>query len=286
VIAVTGATGALGGRVASLLAERDVPIRLVVRDPSRAPSLPDVEVRGDASYADGEAMRRGFEGADTVFLVSAGEDEHRIDLHRNVVDAAADAGVRRIVYTSWVYARPDTAFTFGRDHFGTEEHVKQAGLEWTFLRDSIYTDYVAYFAGADGVIRGPAGDGRVATVVRDDIAECAAVVLAEDGHAGKAYEMTGPEAFTLAEAAEVVSRFAGREVTFVNETLEEARASRAPSGAPAWEIEGWVTTYVAIAQGELDRVSDDVERLIERPPQSLEQFLRENPQSYAHLQAA
>jgi NAD(P)H dehydrogenase (quinone) len=283
-IAVTGATGALGGQVASLLAERDVPMRLVVRDPSRAPGFPGVEVRGDASYVDGEAMRRGFEGADTVFLVSAGEDEHRIDLHRNAVDAAAAAGVRRIVYTSWVCATPDTAFTFGRDHFNTEEHIRQSGLEWTFLRDSIYTDYVPFFAGADGVIRGPAGDGRVATVVRNDIAECAAAVLAEDGHAGQAYEMTGPEAFTLAEAAELVGQFAGRDVTFVDETIEEARASRAPSGAPAWEIEGWVTTYVSIARGELDRVSGDVERLTGRKPQSLEQFLRENPQSYAHLQ--
>jgi uncharacterized protein YbjT (DUF2867 family) len=272
--------------VASQLAEREVPIRLVVRDASRAPSFPGVEVRGDASYADGDAMRRGFEGADTVFLVSAGEDEHRIDLHRSAVDAAAAAGVRRIVYTSWVCATPDTAFTFGRDHFNTEEHIRQSGLEWTFLRDSIYTDYVPFFAGADGVIRGPAGDGRVATVVRNDIAECAAAVLADDGHAGQAYEMTGPETFTLTEAAELVGQFAGREVSFVDETIEEARASRAPSGAPAWEIEGWVTTYVSIARGELDRVSGDVERLTGRKPQSLEQFLRENPQSYAHLQAA
>jgi NAD(P)H dehydrogenase (quinone) len=286
VIAVTGATGALGGRVASLLAERDVPIRLVVRDPSRAPSLPDAEVVGGASYDDGEALRRGFDGAETLFFVSAGEEEHRIDLHRNVVDAAAAAGVGRIVYTSFLAAKADTAFTFGRDHFHTEEHIKRAGLEWTFLRDSIYADHLPLFAGVDGVIRGPAGDGRVAAVVRSDIADCAAVVLTEEGHAGKAYDMTGPEALTLTEAAELVSRAAGRKVTFVNETIEEARASRAPSGAPAWEIEGWVTTYVSIARGELERVSDDVERLTGRKPQSLEQFLAENPQSYAHLRAA
>jgi uncharacterized protein YbjT (DUF2867 family) len=272
--------------VASLLAERGAPMRLVVRDASRAPRFPGVDVLGDASYADGEAMRRGFEGADTVFLVSAGEDEHRIDLHRSAVDAAAAAGVQRIVYTSWLCATPDTAFTFGRDHFNTEEHIRRSGMDWTFLRDSIYTDYVPFFAGADGVTRGPAGAGRVATVVRSDIAECAAVVLSDDGHAGQAYEMTGPEAFTLAEAAELLGRHAGCEVSFVDETIEEARASRAPSGAPGWEIEGWVTTYVSIADGELDRVSGDVERLTGHEPQSLEQFLRENPQSYAHLQAA
>ncbi len=273
-IAVTGATGALGGRVASLLAERDVPIRRVVRDPSRAPSLPDVEVRGDASYADGEAMRRGFEGADTVFLVSAGEDEHRIDLHRNAVDAAAATGVRRIVYTSWVYARPDTAFTFGRDHFGTEEHVKQAGLEWTFLRDSIYTDYVAYFAGADGVIRGPAGDGRVATVVRDDIAECAAVVLAEDGHAGKAYEITGPERLDADARAAVFAELGGRAVEVVQvDDAGYAAGMAEATGMPLPVAELYATFGTATRIGALDALSDDFETLTGQAPRSLRDVL-------------
>ena len=92
-IAVTGATGALGGRVAAGLAELGVTQRLVVRDPSRAPDLSGAEVVGGANYADGEAMRRAFDGADTVFFVSAGEDRHRVDLHRGVVDAAAEAGL-------------------------------------------------------------------------------------------------------------------------------------------------------------------------------------------------
>jgi NAD(P)H dehydrogenase (quinone) len=281
VIAVTGATGEVGGRVVRLLAEQDVPIRLVVRDAARAPE--GFEVFGGASYADGEAMRRGFEGADTVFLVSAGEDEHRIDLHYSAVDAAAAAGVRRIVYTSFAAAAPDTAFTFGRDHFHTEERIKQTGLEWTFLRDNIYLDYVPFFAGADGVIRGPGGDGSFAGVTRDDIAASAAVVLTTEGHAGAAYVMTGPEALSLAEAAERVGRVAGRPVTYEQETIEEARASRAPTGAPAWEIEGWVTTYVSIAEGELERVSGDVERLTGRKPQGLDDFLAAHPESYAHL---
>ena len=161
-IAVTGATGAVGGRVAALLAERGVPQRLVVRDASRAPRIEGAEVADGASYADGDAMRRAFEGADTVFLVSAGEDEHRVDLHRSAVDAAVAAGVERIVY-------------------------------------------------------------------------------------------------------------------------QEARASRAPSGAPAWEIEGWVTTYAAIAAGDLEQVSGDVERLTGRKPITLDEFLGDNPESYRHL---
>jgi NAD(P)H dehydrogenase (quinone) len=282
-IAVTGATGVVGGRVAALLAERGVAQRLVVRDASRAPRIEGAEVADGASYADGDAMRRAFEGADTVFLVSAGEDEHRVDLHRSAVDAAVAAGVGRIVYTSFFGAAPDCTFTFGRDHFHTEEHIKATPLAWTFLRDNVYLDYVPFFAGEDGVIRGPAGDGRVAAVAREDVAASAAAVLTGEGHAGKAYGMTGGEAFTMAEAAERVSRFAGRPMTYVAETLEEARASRAPSGAPAWEIEGWVTTYAAIAAGDLEQVSGDVERLTGRKPITLDEFLGDNPESYGHL---
>jgi NAD(P)H dehydrogenase (quinone) len=286
VIAVTGASGAVGGRVAARLAELGVPQRLVVRDASRAPQIEGVEVADGASYADGEAMRRGFEGADTVFLVSAGEDRHRVDLHRSAVDAAVAAGVERIVYTSFFAAAPDTAFTFGRDHFHTEEHIKQTPLRWTFLRDNIYLDFMPFFAGDDGVIRGPAGDGRAAVVARDDIAAAATVVLTEDGHEGAVYNMSGPESLTLHEAAQQVAQAAGRPVTYVPETIEEARASRAPSGAEDWEIEGWVTTYVAIAAGELEQVSPDIERLTGRRPITLADFLRDNPDSYRHLLTA
>ncbi len=282
-IAVTGATGVLGGRVAAGLAAAGAEQRLVTRDPSRAPALDGAEVVGGAEYADGESMRRAFDGADTVFLVSAGEDIDRMRLHRNAVDAAVAAGVERIVYTSFAGARADTVFTFGRDHFNTEEHIKATGVGWTFLRDNIYLDFMPFFAGDDGVIRGPAGDGRAAVVARDDIARAAVAVLTGDGHSGAAYEMTGPEALTLYEAAEQVAAVAGRPITYVPETIEEARASRAPSGAPDWEIEGWVTSYVAIAVGELENVSGDIERLTGQAPMTLAQFLRDNPASYAHL---
>ncbi len=108
-------------------------------------------------------------------------------------------------------------------------------------------------------------------------------MLTEPGHEDTAYDLTGPEAITIHEAAEQISDAAGRPVTYVPETLAEARASRAPSGAADWEIEGWVTSYAVIAAGELEDVSDDVERLTGRKPMTLERFLREHPESYAHL---
>jgi uncharacterized protein YbjT (DUF2867 family) len=282
-IAVTGATGGLGGRVARRLADRGVRQRLVVRDPGRAPELAGAEV-ATGSYDDPESLRRAFEGARTLLMVSASEDPDRLRLHANVVDAAVGAAVERVVYTSFFGAAPGCTFTFGRDHWHTEELIRASGLRHTFLRDNLYLDFLPLMVGADGVIRGPAGDGRVAAVTRDDIADAAAAVLLEgDRHDGRTYDMTGPEAFTLAEAAEELSRAAGRTVTYQAETLEEAYASRAHYGAPDWEVAGWVTTYAAIANGDLEEVSGDVAAVAGHPPMGLAEFLRRNPDSLGRL---
>jgi NAD(P)H dehydrogenase (quinone) len=272
-VAVTGATGELGGRVARRLAARGVPVRLIVRDPSRAPEIEGAEVAVAESYRAGEQLRDALRGADTVFLVSGREEPDRVASHFSAVDAAVAAGVRRIVYTSFVNASPDATFTLVRHHHATEERIKASGVAYTFLRDSLYLDFVPFFAGEEGVIRGPAGEGHVAPVARDDIADVAAVVLAEDGHEGQTYTLTGAERRTMAGWAEELARVTGRAVSFVDETVEEAYASRAHFGAPDWEVEGWVTTYLAIARGELDVVTDTVERLAGHPPRTLEQLL-------------
>jgi NAD(P)H dehydrogenase (quinone) len=286
VIAVTGVTGGLGGRVARRLAERGARQRLVARDPERAPALAGAET-AIGSYDDRDGLRRAFEGAQALFMVSASEDPDRLRLHTNVVEAAADAGVERVVYTSFFGAAADCTFTFGRDHWHTEELIRGSGLRHTFLRDNLYIDFLPLLAGADGVIRGPAGDGRVAAVTRDDIADVAVAVLGDGGaaHDGRSYDMTGPEAFTLAEAAEALSRVTGRVITYHPETLEEAYASRAHYGAPAWEVAGWVTTYAAIANGELEAVSGDVAAVAGHPPMRLAEFLRRNPDSVRPLAA-
>ena len=282
IIAVTGVTGGLGGRVARRLAERGATQRLVVRDPARAPELAGAEV-ATGSYDDVEGLRRAFDGTRTLLMVSASEAPDRQRLHANVVDAAVAAGVERIVYTSFFGAAPDCTFTFGRDHWHAEEHIKASGLGHTFLRDNLYIDFLPLMAGPDGVIRGPAGDGRVAAVARDDIADVAVAALVGGGHEGRSYDLTGPEALTLAEAAEELSRAAGRPIRYQAETLEEAYASRASFGAPGWEVDGWVTTYVAIANGDLEQVSGDVAAVAGHPPVRLAEFLRSNPESYRHL---
>jgi NAD(P)H dehydrogenase (quinone) len=283
-VVVTGVTGGLGGRVARRLAERGVGQRLVARDPGRAPELAGAQVAA-GSYDDRDSLRRAFAGAHTLFMVSASEDPDRLRLHANVVGAATDAGVERVVYTSFFGAAPDCSFTFGRDHWHTEELIKGSGLRFTMLRDNLYLDFLPLMVGADGVIRGPAADGRVAAVARDDIADVAAAVLLADGHRhdGRSYDLTGPEALTMTEVAQRLSELAGRTITYHPETLEEAYASRASYGAPDWEVDGWVTPYVAIANGELEAVGGDVAALAGHPPMGLDDFLRRNPDSLRRL---
>jgi NAD(P)H dehydrogenase (quinone) len=272
VIAVTGATGELGGRVARGLAERGVAQRLIVRDASRAPSLEGAELAIAASYRDRDGMEQALKGCDTVFLVSAREAADRMADHRAAVEAAVAAGVGRIVYTSFLAAAPDATFTFARDHFQTERLIRETGLPFDFLRSSLYADYLPLLVGEDDVIRGPGGDGRVAPVARDDVAAVALALLA--GAAGDtAHDVTGPEAMTLEEAAATLAEATGRPIRYQRETLDEARASRAASGAEPWEIEGWITSYAAIATGELDIVSDTVERKTGRRAVSLAELL-------------
>src|SRR5690242_1993280 len=155
-IAVTGATGGVGGLVARNLAARQLHQRLLVRTPSKAPKLPHSEVH-QFSYSDHATASAALKGVHTLFMVSASESAERLDQHRSFIDAAVDAGVQHIVYTSYIAAAPDAIFTLARDHYTTEEYIKASGMRWTFLRDSMYIDFVDSIVGADDVIRGPSG---------------------------------------------------------------------------------------------------------------------------------
>jgi uncharacterized protein YbjT (DUF2867 family) len=268
-LALTGSTGHVGGLVAHRLA--DLAPVLLVRDPSRAPSIAGSEVRV-ASYDD--AAVDALAGVDTLFMVSAAEAVDRRAQHRAFIAAAGRAGVGHIVYTSFSAASPDADFTLGRDHADAEAAIRGSGMSFTLLRDNFYLDILPTFADEAGVIRGPADDGRVAAVARADVADVAAEVLRDPAaHAGAAYELSGPEALTLAEVATRAGAVLGRDLVFQDETVEEAYASRASYGAGQWQLDAWVSTYTAIANGEVAGISPDVERLTGHPARTLEQAL-------------
>ncbi|SNR34140.1 NAD(P)H-binding protein [Blastococcus mobilis] len=295
VVAVTGATGALGRRVLQRLSAAepdDVSLRLIVRDPARAPHVrgaSPVVVANPGGYRDGEGLREALRGVHTLYLVSASETEDRVRQHLTAVAAAAAAGVQRIVYTSFVGAdRPEPTFTLARHHAATEAAIRSIGLRHTFLRHSMYADFVPFLATLEdggAVIAAPAGKGRTGFVSRDDLADVAtAVLLRDDGTLdGQALDVTGPEALTLAEAARVLADVTGIPAEYRPQTVEEAWATRRPSGHPDWEIEGWVTSYLAIAAGELATVTDVVPRLTGHAARTVGEHLRAHPEDWAHL---
>lgn len=273
-LGITGVTGAIGGEVARLLSRDGLPLVLLARNPAKAPELPRAVVR-PADYGDRMLCERSLEGVETVFMVSGRESETRMEEHRSFIDAAVAAEVRHIVYTSLMGAAPDATFTLARDHFATEEYIKDAGLSYTFLRDCLYSDFLESMVGDDGVIRGPAGTGAVAVVAQADVAECAAAVLRNAAaHSGVTYTLTGPEALTMSQIAHIISEVRGSQVTFHDETIPEAYDSRKKWPAPDWQYDAWVSTYTAIAAGEMATVTEDVEDLTGHRARSLRDVLR------------
>jgi uncharacterized protein YbjT (DUF2867 family) len=263
----------VGGTVARSLSDEGMPTRLVVRDAGRAPDLEDAPVVV-AEYGDREASLAALEGVEVLLMVSAAENEHRLAQHRSFVDAARDAGVAHIVYTSFIGASQDCTFTLGRDHWATEEHIRRSGMQFTFLRDNFYADFMQYMVGEDDVLRGPAGEGRAALVARSDVAAVAAAVLRDPGaHAGASYDLTGPEAVSLTEVATILSGALDRPIRYHAETVSEAYLSRERYDAPEWQVDAWVSTYTSIAKGEMAGVSGDIERITGQAPLSLAEVM-------------
>lgn len=285
IVAVTGATGQVGGRVSARLSAKGMRHRVLARHPARVVASDLVEVAAFAGYDDEAGLRAAFAGADDLVLVSAHEHPDRVGLHRTVIEAAAAAGVQRVVYVSFLGAAPDATFTYARDHWHTEQLLRESGLAWVALRDSLYHAGWPLFVGGDDTLRGPADGGRVASVAHDDVADVvvAALRIGVGSREGYVRDVTGPEPLTLTEIAEQLSAAVGRTITYVPETVEQAYASRAGYGAADWEVDGWVSTYTAIAAGELDVVSTTVEDLTGHPAQSFTAWLEANPDALNRL---
>jgi uncharacterized protein YbjT (DUF2867 family) len=278
-IAVTGATGVVGGRVGARLSAAGIPQRLVVRDKARAPELPGAEVRQASGYGAFDEMRAALDGVDTVFLVSGEKAHDRVEQHVTAVQAAAAAGVSRLVYLSMIGASADSLFERSVEHWQIEEHIRSTDLQWTLLRMNLFIDLIPTMVHPDGAIKGPGGYGRFAAVAREDVAASAAAVLTSDGHEGKTYELTGSESLSLGEAAECMAQVTGKPIRYVDETDEEAYASRSGFGAPEWIVRGWISSYWAIRAGELERVSPAVRDLTGLDPITLEQYMHDHPEA-------
>lgn len=238
-IVIAGAAGALNGATLDHLLGRMPANEVVatVRDPAKAQPFTDrgIEVRR-ADYADPASLPAAFEGADQLLLVSSSDPAaDAVALHRAAIDAAVEAGVGRILYTSHQAAAPDNPFSPGRDHFATEQMLAATGIPWTSLRNGFYAHSLAWLTGPwreTGVIAVP-GDGPVSWTAREDAAEAAATILASDGAYDGPTTITATAAPIFAELAEIASELLGRTIRY--ELMDEQNwvDAQAATGRPA-----------------------------------------------------
>ena len=266
-IVVTGATGALGRLVLAGLDPADT-VGLV-RDPARGADL-GVPVRV-GSYDDPASLRGAFDGADKVLFISGSEVGKRVDQHRAVVDAAKAAGVPHLVYTSILHA-DSNPLALAAEHKATEELIRAAGIPFTFLRNSWYTEmFVPTFqqAAATGSFAGSGGPGTLATAARADYAEAAVAVLTGAGHENKVYELAGDNPWSYQDVAAAVTEVTGKAVTYQDLSTAEHHAALTAAGLNPHVVDLLVDVDSKLADGALVDGSGDLARLIGHPTTSL-----------------
>lgn len=274
-IVVTGSTGRVGGLVARRLEAGGHPMRLLVRDPHRAPAIQGAQVQV-AEYGDPEGLAASLRKGDRVFMVSLwiGGDV-RLDLHRSFIEAAARADVAQLVYLSFVNAGPTAIFSHAREHGATEEMLKASGMPWTSIRNSMYADDIPGWFDPDGVAREPGDDARMSFSYRPELADVIAVALTKPGHEGRTYNITTPESVSMRELAQIASQVTGEAYDYDPISDDEWTQRWKAQGRPEWALEAGLTSYQALRAGEFDVVSNDYEKVTSRKAASIAQIIVE-----------
>lgn len=277
-ILVTGATGKIGSNIATQLERLGKECRLLVRNPNKLSGFSATEkVIGD--YGDVESLERAFRGVSSAFIVSGyAMPGERSKLHRNAFEAARRAGVRYLIYLSTLGASPDSRFPMSRDHFESEGFLKETGLPHTVLRDSFYSELAVQMFNEEGVMKGPGGQGKVSWVGREEIAEAAAKLLADDNPLLGTFPMTGPTALSLSETATLIGSLKHRSLRYEDEQVNAAKEWRSKLGVPAWEVDTWVGSYEAIAAGEFEPVDPALAKILGRPTSDLQTYIAGRPE--------
>ena len=286
-IIVTGASGQFGHAAASQLLDMGADVIALSRSVDKLADLAErgAEVR-QADFDDPEGLKPAMAGGEKMLLISTLDVGRRVPQHKNAIDAAVANGVQHIAYTSIVGGGiADHPGIEQHDHYATEQLLEKSGAAFTHLRNSLYAEAVATMMAIPALTAGHkpenAGSGKVSIVSRDDCVAIAAGVLTQEGHENKAYDVTGPELWTLPDAMGLVAEMAGKpiEIELVDDegmyryfdALGAVRKAEdlTPETPIPWASEGMVTFGQAIREGYMDVLSNDVERITGSKPRSL-----------------
>ncbi|MDR7132213.1 NAD(P)H dehydrogenase (quinone) [Algoriphagus sp. 4150] len=282
-ITITGASGQFGKATVDFLIEKGVKaseITGLVRDESKAKDLTaqGVSIKiGD--YDNYDSLVAAFQGAEKVLLISGTDLANRSAQHKNVINAAKEAGVAHVLYTSFERKNEgaDSPMAFlGQSHIETDQALKASGLNYTIFRNNLYLEVIPMFVGEqvlDSGIFFPAGEGKVAFADRDNLAEAAANVLLGAGHENREYTMSNDENYTFQTIADELAELTGKDIAYVSPSSEVYSDTLTKAGVPAEYIGMFVSFAEAIKQGEFETEKSDLEALLGRRPTDLKSYL-------------
>lgn len=285
-ILITGATGNFGGLTINYLLEKGIEpnsITALVRDDSKASELikKNIHVKvGDYNHY--QSLLDAFHGIDKILLVSGTDVELREKQHENVINAAKQSGVKHIVYTSFQRKNEteDSPIALvASAHISTEKHLKESGMFYTIMRNNLYLEMLPVFMGDDviesGVIYLPAGTGKVAYTLREDMARTAGYIISTGGHENKEYSITNDHAWSYKDIAVYLSTLKGKPIEYASPTKKEYIKLLLNSGVPKEAVDGIAGFAEAMSKGEFDHTASDIEKITGKKPVTIKQYLKQ-----------
>ena len=273
-VLITGATGNIGSEVIKYLMEKKMPLRALVRDPSKAVKLKEQGIElscGDLLQP--KTLLAALQGIEKAFLVTA-NDPRQVEMESNFIDAAQKAGVRHIVKLS-VMGAGELPSTFQQWHRQSEEHLENSGMAWTHLRPNMLMQNMRWFAqmiAQSGVIYNAVGDTKISHVDARDVAAVAAICFTEIGHESQSYILTGSQAITFSEIADIFAKALGRSVAYVDLPPAELKAARLANGEPEWYLDAELELLACWRQGAGTAVTNAIADITHHPATTYEEF--------------
>ena len=280
-ILVTGATGTIGRDVAKQLSKKDLSVRAGVRDQAKARKQFGADIAlVPFDFENEKTFSGALEGVEKVFLLPP-LLSNQLEVMNAFVDAAKRGGVRQIVKLSAIGVDDATQPTAIKGHAANEQHIRESGLGFTFLRpNSFMQNFITYFPPRNGAIYLPWGNGTASFVDTRDIARVAAEVLASDGHAARIYTLTGPATLGIAEVALILSEVTGHEFKYVDVPEAAARDGMVQAGMAQWQVELVMELHAVNKQNRWSTVTSDIEKVTGAPPTDFAKFARDHADKF------
>src|SRR5215471_15391950 len=273
-ILITGASGNVGREVLKQVAQTGVQVRAAFQSVSKAAAVPSGVEIVTLDYSQPETLRTALKAVERVFLVGPPTSQLPA-LEHKAMEVIAQSSIRQVVKLSAMGGREAT---FPRQHAQSEDYIQSAGVPYTFLRPNGFmqnmVNYNAPTINSQSAFYGSEGDGRVSHIDIRDVAAVAVKALTEDGHVGKAYTLTGPEALTNKEIAQILSQELGRQIRFVNLPAAQLKEAHLSAGVPEWNADALLDLQRLYREGKATTVTRDVEEILGRKPISFAQFFR------------